>query len=54
MKVFPFHFDVVFCNVVYTRLLFQGIGFNFDNILITIGVLVIGFLNVDVWECCNM
>jgi hypothetical protein len=54
MKVFLFHFDVVICNVVYTHLVFRGIRFNFDSILITIGVLVIGFLNVDVIECCNM
>jgi hypothetical protein len=54
MKVFLFHFDVLICNVVYTHLVFQGIGFNLDSILIKIGVLVIGFLNVDVWERYNM
>jgi hypothetical protein len=54
MKIFLFHFDVVTCNVVYTHLVFQGIGFNFDSILIKIGVMVIGFLNVHVWECYNM
>jgi hypothetical protein len=51
-KVFLFHFNVVTCNVVYTHLLFQGKRFNFDNI--SIGVMVIGFWNVDVQECCNM